>query len=424
MSRRVQHLASVMALALACMLTTAGCGGGDGPADAEVDAPSDGGVEAGREIPPDRGPWVIRVTPTTAVVRWESAIEPASVSLRLTSEADGSTLSFAGTSRADDITLRHELRALDLPDLPGVYHLAEVPIEGLSPATCYTYDRDDDPTMTGRFCTAREPTDHAAPLIVGALGDTSPIFGHTQRVVEQLVARDPELIIHAGDLQYYTTIFESWRYWFQEMQPLLGAGPMYPCIGNHEEELPGEFEATYGRYWDPAGTDGTTSAYHYESAGVHFFSVNSESDIGEYDPAFTWLEARLSEVELEPGFRFSIVYFHRPIYTLGGHAPSLGLRAILQPIVEAHRVPLVLQGHNHAYERFEVNGVTYLVIGNGGAGGYDVDANVMNFPDEVPLRLASGTFHGGALFTIETTRLVAEIFDEDGGPQDSFELTF
>jgi len=278
-----------------------------------------------------------------------------------------------------------------------------------------------DSTRGGRVCTARPP-DPSATFEIAAIGDTSPVLA-SKPVVEQLVARKPELVLHAGDLQYYSTVIGSWRLWFRDMQPLLSAGAFYPVVGNHEDEVEAEFTNTFARYWDPAGTDGSTTNYHFESGGVHFFAVNSE-DIGDYDPTFQWLQAKLTEVEALPGYRFSIVYFHRPIYTLARHAPSLGLRATLQPIIEAHTVPLVLQGHNHAYERFLVNGVTYLVVGNGGSGAYDVDANVAAFPDEVQLRVASGQFYGVTFLKISAGQIDGEAVDDTGAVRDTFQLSY
>ena len=52
--------------------------------------------------------------------------------------------------------------------------------------------------------------------------------------------------------------------------------------------------------------------------------------LGDIDRAHTHaLTAKIAAdaaVTAEPGFRFSVVYFHRPLYTLGDSDPLLGLR--------------------------------------------------------------------------------------------------
>ncbi len=62
-----------------------------------------------------------------------------------------------------------------------------------------------------------------------------------------------------------------------------------------------------------------------------------------------------------------VVAFHQPAYTLGLHAPGETQQRLWAPLFRRYGVALVLQGHNHAYERFVVGGVTYITTGGGGA---------------------------------------------------------
>ncbi|HSJ74397.1 MAG TPA: metallophosphoesterase [Miltoncostaeaceae bacterium] len=62
-----------------------------------------------------------------------------------------------------------------------------------------------------------------------------------------------------------------------------------------------------------------------------------------------------------------IVAFHQPVYTAGIHPPAEDARRLWEPIMREGRVSLVLQGHNHAYERLEAGGITYITTGGGGA---------------------------------------------------------
>ena len=435
---RAVALLAYLGLAAPLVLTT-GCGDDDGPSDEQqLDLGVDQGVDRVDQGPPDMGPppepipkrpWVLGLTTTRATVRWETPDAPTSVELTVTPEAGGEPRTIEGTSRSDDLTLEYGvgLYFIDLPDIAGTYHLQEVVIDGLEPASCYTYEV---PALGegGRFCTAHEPTDHTTPIELLVVGDTSPVLGGTDPLVEALVDDEVEMTLHAGDLQYYDALFETWAVWFLAHAPILSQGAFWPTIGNHEEERPGEYDQTYARYFaDPAvdasgAPDGNTSAYHFQSGGVHFFSVNSEDDIGEFDPDFSWLDEALTAAEAEEGYRFSIVFFHRPIYTLARHAPSLPLRAALEPILTAHDVRLVLQGHNHVYERFDVAGLTYIVTGGGGSGLYDVDAQLETIPEEVPLRQASGEYQHGVRITIDETMLYLRAIDSEGMIRDELTL--
>lgn len=62
-----------------------------------------------------------------------------------------------------------------------------------------------------------------------------------------------------------------------------------------------------------------------------------------------------------------IVVFHQPAYTAGLHEPGQDQQRNWVPILRRHRVTLVLQGHNHAYERIQRDGITYVTTGGGGA---------------------------------------------------------
>jgi acid phosphatase len=62
-----------------------------------------------------------------------------------------------------------------------------------------------------------------------------------------------------------------------------------------------------------------------------------------------------------------IVAFHQPIRTAGPHPPAEEARRRWEPLFRRHGVTLVLQGHNHLYERLEVDGITYVTTGGGGA---------------------------------------------------------
>ena len=62
-----------------------------------------------------------------------------------------------------------------------------------------------------------------------------------------------------------------------------------------------------------------------------------------------------------------IVALHQPLYTGGPHAPNVDAQRQWAPLFRQFHVDLVLQGHNHLYERLRVDGVRYITTGGGGA---------------------------------------------------------
>ena len=64
------------------------------------------------------------------------------------------------------------------------------------------------------------------------------------------------------------------------------------------------------------------------------------------------LERDLANASSDPSIDWIIVYLHRPLYTFpGAHNASDGLRSMYHPIFMKYGVDLVLQGHNHNYQR-------------------------------------------------------------------------
>ena len=74
-----------------------------------------------------------------------------------------------------------------------------------------------------------------------------------------------------------------------------------------------------------------------------------------------WLERTLAKRTAFGGSSL----FHHPPYTCGGHLGSAAVRRAWVPLFERYGVRLVLSGHDHNYQRFERNGVTYVVHGGG-----------------------------------------------------------
>jgi Calcineurin-like phosphoesterase len=104
-------------------------------------------------------------------------------------------------------------------------------------------------------------------------------------------------------------------------------------------------------------------------------------DANRVDEAQTaWLDARLTE----PGPRLRVPVFHHPAWSCSRHDSSERVRRGWVPVLERHRVPLVLNGHDHNYQRFvSTGGVTYVVTGGGGRPLYPLDGCAAGTPERV-----------------------------------------
>ena len=137
--------------------------------------------------------------------------------------------------------------------------------------------------------------------------------------------------------------------------------PLWVALGNHDI-LGGNAGADQLTY---LGLPVLPYAKTLTGVQILFLDAN-HPDVAQRD----WLEARLSEA----GPKLRVVVFHQPAYSCGTtHGSTQAVKDNWVPTLEAHHVALVLNGHEHLYERFKSAGdVTYVVTGGGGAALYPV----------------------------------------------------
>jgi acid phosphatase type 7 len=391
---------------------TSGGGGGSGGA---------GGGLPCSAVGVSKGPWSFAIDGTTAKLRWEACRAGVMGDVVYAPEAGGAPLTAPSveTSFVTMNTYPAILAPSATPDFAGTWTMHDAALTGLAPATCYAYHLKVDPTLAGRFCTARAPGD---PLTFMAIGDTNPGIGpYAAGDLHYALPKNPDFTLHGGDIQYYSSGLETWASWFPVMEPMLAHGGFFPAIGNHESEQPDEYQAYTERFFGAPGGGGQGEYYRFESAGVWFFSLDTEEALDPGSPQGGWLVEQLADATTQPGFRFSIVYFHRPLVTCGDTGDNPQLRALLEPFFLQYHVPIVIQAHMHGYERFELGNITYLTIAGGGGIIGDPSANTSR--SYCGMRVSSGGVRHAAIFEVGTGTISGTIIDWQGNVFDAFTET-
>ncbi len=396
------------------------------PSDAGADgqADGDGGGLCNGSTAVSKGPWVVGVNDSSAILRWEACREDGKTGVTVAPEAGGSPTQHDAT--ATPFVVNNTYTSLNVnapPDQAGTYYMHELALSSLTPATCYSYELAEDSSLKGRFCTARKSGDGFKVL---AIADTNAALGGTNDLVLEAAKHDYDFTIHGGDIQYYLSILETWNSWFPLMMPMFRQGAVFPTLGNHEFEKPDEYEQYFVRFFGKAGFDGTDDYYRINSGGIWFFALNTEGDMDAGSAQFTWFEKQLADAASQPGYRASVVYFHRPFLTCGPTSQKSGSRALYQPLFEKHGVTLVVQGHVHGYERFEVphaadpgKTLTYITAGGGGAALHDLDDNIDR--PTCAMRITKGRYYNFTILEFGPASLKGRMFNQQGVEQDSFE---
>ncbi|ODU03685.1 MAG: hypothetical protein ABS81_13410 [Pseudonocardia sp. SCN 72-86] len=198
-----------------------------------------------------------------------------------------------------------------------------------------------------------------------------------------------------------------WTQYFGVIEKSAAVTPWLFATGNHDMEAlyddnraPGG--ATHGYAGHAArldlpktGPSQCPSVYSvvYGNVGVLSLDANDLSTEIPTNAGYSggaqlrWLTAKLAELRGNPDVDFVVAFFHHCAFaTSSSHASDAGVRAALAPLFDQYSVDLVVQGHNHQYERTNpiragrsttqapdgssvdpsVSGTTYICCGSGG----------------------------------------------------------
>lgn len=337
-----------------------------------VTSPASGGG------PITKGPWMQHVTPTSAVVRVE-VDPPAPVTL----EVGMSTAPGTADAGNGSVIESREVRALHT-----------ILVAGLQPATRYAFTvRAHGAPRYGALTTA-PPDESGAPVRFLVYGDTRSDDAAHAAVVRAMVSATSDFIINTGDIVENGASRSQWQTFFDIEAPLTRERPIFCCVGNHE--LTEGAGLDFVRYFGPAPlpiapppsvstvtgipvADAGPSALTLDQlngtfrwSNVRFFMINGLVDYNA-GPSRVWLEKVLGESDLETGVAWRIVVVHHGPWSSGPHGDNARLHAAKVPeLLRAHKVDLVISGHEHIYERGVADGLAYLVSGGGGAPLYRV----------------------------------------------------
>jgi hypothetical protein len=270
------------------------------------------------------------------------------------------------------------------------YYQYEAALDGLSAQTIYSYKLQmngaDLTAGADRFTTAPAPGTGTVRFI--AFGDSGVGSTEQYALASRMAADRFDLALHLGDIVYGSAAgvgpathngYQNW--FFDAYRDMMRAKPLFPTIGNHDNAL-----ANGQAYRDVfvLPEHGASSAYpthaerfySFDYGPAHFVSLDTETaflDPAQRQVQLDWLRADLAATTGD----WKIVFFHRPGYSSGAeHGSDLTIRNAFGPIFEQYGVQLVLNGHDHDYERTfpiktssdpSAKPVTYVVSGGGGA---------------------------------------------------------
>jgi acid phosphatase type 7 len=249
------------------------------------------------------------------------------------------------------------------------------------PAFAQQTSQDGGPTFTVSDLPA------GRPLRIVVYGDmrftdpanTSDTHPGVRKWLAQKVGEEkPDLLLLTGDMPFQGGNADDWKVYFQETtlwtQERLR---IYPTVGNHEV-LP-DPRRGLTNYFAAYPQIDHHNWYSVQMGNIYLITLDSSSMLSIGRAQRTWLESQLAHLPSSADFVFFL--FHIPLvsdlqtaFMVGIPSPDiLALRHYLEAQAAAsHAKFVIFNGHIHNYERFEMNGITHVITGGGGARPYPI----------------------------------------------------
>jgi hypothetical protein len=205
------------------------------------------------------------------------------------------------------------------------------------------------------------------PFVVAAVGDGAGGEATATNVTNLIASLNPNLFLYIGDVYEKGSVAEFYNWYgnsgsfFDQFRSITD-----PTIGNHDY-LTGDPSAYY-YYWD-----NIPDYYSFNADGWHFISLNSNSSfigVGPTSAQYLWLQQDLA-ANTSP---CTIAFYHHTYFSIGPEGVKAAMGDIWKLLAQYH-VDIVLNGHNHDYERWtpmdgngapSFTGMTEFVLGVGG----------------------------------------------------------
>ncbi len=268
-----------------------------------------------------------------------------------------------------------ELRYRQLPDgawetvadtLSVTLHALVMPISPFTQNEYYVL-ADGDSMGPYSYWTAPLPGENV-DFNFCAYGDTRTGLIAHYLIIDHIMGCDPMFLLHSGDMIEDGEDNGDWDNYFAELcewHNIAQSVAYFYAMGNHDDEAPYFYDALT---LPKNPVDNSEAFCSYDWGRIHFVTMNSEIDYSLTSDQYEFLSNDLAAASVNPDYDFIIGFVHRPFYSSGYHGREEAMAEVLEPLLVANNVDLVIQGHDHMYERtYPQDGVYYIVTGGGGA---------------------------------------------------------
>lgn len=201
-----------------------------------------------------------------------------------------------------------------------------------------------------------------------------------QQLVRAIADAHPDFITFGGDIAFNGDNANDWKEYDLETSVWRERRiPVYPALGNHD--LHGDLSVALGNYFARFPILQMNRFYGVHAGNTLMLTLDSALD-ELTGPQGEWLQYQLAHLAGDLDFVFIVL--HHPPYTSssdaktygGGHSARSPEQKLAEYLEEQQKKMsariVVFAGHVHNFERHEHGGITYFVVGGGGAHAYPI----------------------------------------------------
>ena len=219
-----------------------------------------------------------------------------------------------------------------------------------------------------------------------------------------------------------TTEDLRWRYAFENMYrgDQLDMLPFYAVLGNHDVMGDPQSYIDYSTLRHGSGRWQMPDRHYVREFGQHPDCANCSLvrivflDTTEYSVSLDKETRFLYEALVDSTSLWRVVVGHHPIRNFGRYRKITKTREALQATLIEQKVDIYLSGHDHNQQLiWQENEPLYLISGNGGKRGYEIQCNH-------PSLLYCNEGNGFSMLTFTADSLTIELYDQGAGVAASF----
>lgn len=214
------------------------------------------------------------------------------------------------------------------------------------------------------------------PFVFGFISDTQQFRDRHEDIAKTIATQhsiEPlQFLINGGDVVQTGNLEQDWIDYFLGGKLYLMSIPQIAAIGNHDYRgndgslIPKYFQQFMR--WNGSDKFGNLF-FDFPTFQLLILNSNfSQFSFLEEDQVWNWLEDKMIDAEKKK--KPLIIATHFPAFSSSLNRFSsltvMKLRNVLAPLAERYKVPLILSGHTHMYERSFKSGIHYLVAGPAG----------------------------------------------------------